>query len=128
MTVAIIARDEERHIADAIRSVQGLAAEVLVLLDDRSRDATKSISERLGARVEIEAWQNFSVQRNRALAYCQTEWLLFLDADERVTPELYHELEHVLRQRVGSGGVGEGQTRDTSDETQDTRHLSLIHI
>ena len=96
LTVAIIARDEERHIADAIRSVQGLANEVLVLLDSRSQDETHRICEYLGARVEFEAWHNFSVQRNLALAHCHTHWLLFLDADERVTPELYQEIKHIL--------------------------------
>lgn len=102
LSVAIIARDEEHHIGDAVRSVQGLASEVLVLLDSRSQDATAQICRDLGARVEVEPWQNFSVQRNLALAHCHTEWLLFLDADERVTPELFAEIGQLLFGGQGS--------------------------
>lgn len=104
LTVAIIARDEQRLIGEAIRSVEGLANEVLVLLDSRSQDATESISRRLGARVERAAWQNFSAQRNLALAHCHTEWLLFLDADERVTEDLYREIQQLFQAPTALAG------------------------
>ena len=99
LSVAIIARDEERHIADALRSVVGLADEVLVLLDTRTSDATAQIAESHGARVVAAQWRNFSAQRNLALGMCQAEWVLFLDADERVTTELFAEIQRVLAAR-----------------------------
>ena len=96
-SVAIMARDEERHSGDAIRSVAGLADEVLVLLDARTRDRTAEISRELGARVVVEPWRGFGAQRNRALSLCRGEWVLFLDADERVTPELAHAIRRIVQ-------------------------------
>src|SRR5919205_3316133 len=92
LSVAIIAKDEERHIGAALESVAGLAGEVLVLLDARTRDRTAAIARQHGARVVIEPWRGFSAQRNRALDLCIGEWVLFLDADERVAPELRDEI------------------------------------
>src|ERR671938_167521 len=93
LSVAIIARDEERHIGAALESVAGLADEVLVLLDSRTSDRTAAIGRQHGARVVVEPWHGFSAQRNRALDLCTSEWVLFLDADERVSPELRIEID-----------------------------------
>lgn len=93
LAVAIIARDEARHIAEAVRSAMTLTDEVLVLLDDRTHDETAQIAEAGGARVVCEPWRGFPAQRNRALALCNTPWVLFLDADERITPELSAEIQ-----------------------------------
>ena len=99
LSVAIIARDEERHIAAALDSVAGLADETVVLLDDRTADGTAAICRGRGARVFVEPWRGFGGQRNRALALCHGDWVLFLDADERVTDELRAEIRE-----VGGGG------------------------
>lgn len=92
LSVAVIARDEAAFIGDCLASTAGLAAETLVLLDDRTRDATASIARAAGARVVCAPWRGFPAQRNRALDLCQTDWVLFLDADERLTPELTAEI------------------------------------
>ncbi len=92
LSIAIIARDEERHIGAALASVAGLAAEVVVLLDDRTRDRSAQVCQDHGARVVVEPWRGFSAQRNRALDLCSGDWVLFLDADERVTDELREEI------------------------------------
>jgi glycosyltransferase involved in cell wall biosynthesis len=96
LSVAIIARDEQRHIGAALESVAGLAGEVIVLLDNRTSDRTAAISREHGAQVIVEAWRGFAAQRNRALDLCVGDWVLFLDADERVTPELRAEIQDVL--------------------------------
>src|SRR4051812_39756529 len=92
LSVAIIAKDEERHIGAALASVAGWAGEVIVLLDSRTSDRTAAISREHGARVIVEPWRGFAAQRNRALDLCAGDWVLFLDADERVTPELRDEI------------------------------------
>jgi glycosyltransferase involved in cell wall biosynthesis len=110
LSVAIIARDEARYIGGCLESVAGLADEVVVLLDDRSADETAAICRRHGATLYLEPWRGFPAQRNRALQLCRSEWVLFLDADERVTPELRKELlgpgawsmEHGPEQAPGS--------------------------
>jgi (heptosyl)LPS beta-1,4-glucosyltransferase len=92
VSVAIIAKDEARHIAAAIASVTGRVAEIVVLVDQRSSDATATIAAAAGARVMIEAWRGFPGQRNLALSVCTQPWVFFLDADERVEPDLLDEL------------------------------------
>ncbi len=96
LSVAIIARDEERHIGNALASVTGLADELVVLIDERTSDNTATICRSAGARVLIEPWRGFPAQRNRALEVCRGEWVLFLDADERITPELAPEIRALL--------------------------------
>jgi glycosyltransferase involved in cell wall biosynthesis len=96
LSVAIIARDEERYLPEALESVRGLADEILLLLDSRTRDSSAAIGRAAGARVLIEPWRGFPAQRNRALDLCAGDWVLFLDADERVTPELREEIQNLL--------------------------------
>ncbi|MFO7169022.1 MAG: glycosyltransferase family 2 protein [Chloroflexota bacterium] len=96
LSVAIIARDEERHIGAALDSVAGLADEVVVLLDDRTRDRTAALCRERGARVLVEPWRGFGAQRNRALELCRGEWVLFLDGDERVTDALRDEIAQIV--------------------------------
>ena len=103
LSVAIIAKDEQRHIGAALDSVAGLAGEVLVLLDSRSTDRTADISREHGARVVVEPWRGFSAQRNRALDLCAGDWVLFLDADERMSPELRNEVLTIGDWRLGAG-------------------------
>lgn len=92
LCVAIIARDEARHIGAALESAAQIADEVLVLLDDRSTDTTAGIAAQHGATVRRERFVSFPAQRNRALDLCRSAWVLFLDADERVMPDLAAEI------------------------------------
>ncbi|MBC8161346.1 MAG: glycosyltransferase family 2 protein [Roseiflexaceae bacterium] len=100
LSVVIIARDEARHIGEALQSARGIAGELLVLLDDRTRDETAQIALAHGARVVREPWRGFAAQRNRALDVCQGEWVLFLDADERLSAELAAEIVQIADCRL----------------------------
>jgi len=111
LSVAIIAKDEQRHIGAALDSVDGLADEVIVLLDSRTSDRTAAISRDHGARVIIEPWRGFAAQRNRALDMCVGDWVLFLDADERVTPDLIAEIQQSI--------VQPDERRETRDKRQE---------
>ena len=91
LTVVIIALNEAHNIEDCIRSV--LFAQQIVVLDGGSQDQTVAIAKALGAQVEANTdWQGFGYQKNKALSYAKNKWVLSLDADERVTPELAQEL------------------------------------
>jgi glycosyltransferase involved in cell wall biosynthesis len=92
LSVAIIAKDEERHIGACLASVADLADEVVVLLDSRTADRTAAICQAHGALVHVLPWRSFPAQRNRALDLCRGAWVLFLDADERLTADLREEL------------------------------------
>ena len=86
ITATIITRDEQDNIARAIRSV-GFCDEVLVV-DSGSQDHTVSIAKSMGATVICKDWLGYAAQKNFAAEQAQHNWILSLDADEAVTPEL----------------------------------------
>ena len=90
VSAVIIARDEEAKIADAVRSV-GWADEVLVI-DSGSTDRTREIAEELGARVIVNPWPGFAAQKQFGVEAAANDWIFSLDADERVSPELWNEI------------------------------------
>ena len=91
LTAAVIARDEEDTLGECLRSL-AFADECLVLLDTATRDRTRAVAEQHGARVEERAFDNFARQRDAALGLAAGDWVLFVDADERVTPALRAEV------------------------------------
>jgi glycosyltransferase involved in cell wall biosynthesis len=86
LSLVIITRDAAQELADCLASV-GFAAETIVV-DSGSRDDTAALAVRLGARVIEHAWEGFGPQKNFAVAQARHDWVLCLDADERVTPDL----------------------------------------
>jgi glycosyltransferase involved in cell wall biosynthesis len=95
ITVTIIARNEAKRIAIAIKSVQSFASEVIVV-DSESTDDTVEIAQSLGAKVQVKAFQGFGQQKNFAQDLASFPWVLNIDADERVTPELILEIRKFL--------------------------------
>ncbi len=91
LTAAVIARDEQAHIGSCLDTL-AFADERLVLLDAATRDDTARIARGRGARVEVRPFDNFAAQRDAALAQARGEWVLFVDADERVTDALRAEV------------------------------------
>ena len=95
LTVTVITKNEEQNIGACLRAVA--FADQLVVLDSGSIDATTEIAGAAGAEVSVNSdWQGFGTQKNRALALATSDWILSIDADERVTPELRTEIESVL--------------------------------
>jgi glycosyltransferase involved in cell wall biosynthesis len=97
LSVAIITRNEERNLPACLASVA--FADEIVVVDHASTDRTVQIAHERGARViETVDWPGFGAQKNRALDACTGDWILSLDADERVTPGLRAEIERTLAQ------------------------------
>ncbi len=95
LSVAIITRDEERNLDACLRSV-GWANEIVVV-DSGSTDRTREIARGHGARViETADWPGFGAQKNRAIDACAGEWILVLDADERITDASRAEIQSAL--------------------------------
>lgn len=95
LSVTVITKNEAHNIEACLRSV--MFADQLVVLDSGSTDDTAAIARSLGAEVVCSAdWQGFGIQKNRALALARCDWVLSLDADERVTPELQAEIQATL--------------------------------
>ena len=94
MTIIILTKDEEANIRRCIGSVQGLAKRIVVV-DSGSTDKTIEIARELGAEIYSHPWKHYADQFNWALdnTEIQTKWVFRFDADECMTPELYHEIE-----------------------------------
>ncbi len=91
VSVFIIAKDEADRIPSTLRAVRDWVDEVIVV-DSGSEDDTVAVSASLGARVVFNAWQGYGPQKVYAEGLCRNRWLLNLDADEEVTPELAAEI------------------------------------
>ena len=87
ISLALITKNEASRLGACLASVNGLVSEVVVL-DSGSSDDTVALAESLGARVIVTDWPGFGLQKNRAVAACRNDWVLCLDADERLSPEL----------------------------------------
>jgi glycosyltransferase involved in cell wall biosynthesis len=96
LSVCVIARDAEETLGHCLRSVE-FADERVVVVDDRSRDATEQIARELGARVLLHPYEGNVEQKNLALEQARGDWILALDADEAVTASLQQEIEGFLR-------------------------------
>lgn len=95
LSVIVVAMNEAHDIRDCLESVRGLAMETIVF-DSGSTDGTPEICRALGARVFETDWPGDGPQKNRALAEARGDWVICLDADERLSPELRAELERLL--------------------------------
>lgn len=86
--------NEESNILDSIISLQQICNEIIVI-DSGSGDKTVSIAEKAGAKIYYQPYLGDGIQKNVALQYVQNEWVLSLDADERLTPELVKLIEKI---------------------------------
>jgi glycosyltransferase involved in cell wall biosynthesis len=100
LTAIILARDEERNLPACLASV-AFADEVLVLVDSATRDHTREIASARGARVEEQPFENFASQRDAGLRHALGTWVLFVDADERVSAPLRDEVSRRIAQPDG---------------------------
>ena len=87
LSVAIIAHNAERHIGRCLNSVRDIAAEIVVVHNDCS-DNTVKIANELGAKTVEQEWLGFRDQKNIALDHCSEPWILSIDADEELSPDL----------------------------------------
>jgi glycosyltransferase involved in cell wall biosynthesis len=94
LSVAIITRNEAANLARTLASVRWAAETVVV--DSGSTDATLEIARNAGARVFEEPWKGFAAQKNSAIAKATSDWVVSLDADEEVSPELALEIRALL--------------------------------
>lgn len=99
LSVVIISKNNADVIADCLISVQGLADEIIVL-DSGSQDATLTIARNFGAVIyENKEWAGFGRQRQIAQQYATGDFILMLDTDERVTPELKRSINQVIEKK-----------------------------
>jgi glycosyltransferase involved in cell wall biosynthesis len=101
ITAIVITRNEASNIADCL---DGLAfCDERIVVDSGSDDTTVDIARQKGARVETRAWNGFGPQKNFALSLASGEWVLSIDADERVSPKLAREIMATLAAPTADG-------------------------
>jgi glycosyltransferase involved in cell wall biosynthesis len=96
LTVIILTKNEAKHIAHCLQSLT--CCDETIVFDDFSTDKTKALAEAAGARVIQHPFHNFAQQRNAALDMVKSDWVFFVDADERASPELIHEIRQAIKQ------------------------------
>jgi glycosyltransferase involved in cell wall biosynthesis len=87
LSACLITSNEEENLPRVLDSVQGIADEIVVV-DCGSKDRTQEIARKYGAKVVRRDWTNFADQKNAAAAAASHDWVLSLDADEELSPEL----------------------------------------
>lgn len=90
ISAVLISYNEEKNIADAVKSVYW--ADEILVVDSESSDRTREIAGGLGARVITRSWPGFAAQKQFAVDSAENDWILSLDADERISRELREEI------------------------------------
>jgi glycosyltransferase involved in cell wall biosynthesis len=97
ISLCMIVKNEEANLPKCLGSVKDFVDEIIVL-DTGSTDKTPQVAEQFGAKVYYSEWKNnFSIARNEALKYVTGDWILVLDADESLTPEIIPSLKAVIQ-------------------------------
>lgn len=96
LTAVILSKDDEDVISDAIKSLSGFADEIIVV-DANKNSKTKSIAEKLGAKVVKNQFKDFADQRNFGIYHATTPWVYYMDSDERVTPNFKEEVNDIIK-------------------------------
>lgn len=97
LSVVMATRNEETNIARCLESIKDIANEIIVV-DENSTDKTRDIAKQFGAKVYLEPHHEiFHITKEKALEKATGDWILQLDADEVVTPELSRDIKEVLK-------------------------------
>jgi glycosyltransferase involved in cell wall biosynthesis len=96
LAACVIACNEEDRIGDCLASLA--FADELLVVDSGSTDRTAAIARERGARVIVRDWPGYAAQKNFALEQVAADWVLSVDADERVTPELAREVRALIEE------------------------------
>ena len=94
LSALVVARNEERQLAECLETLR-FADEIVVVLD-RTTDRSAEIARRFGARVVEGAWPLEGERRSAAVSHCRGQWIVEVDADERVTPGLAAEIRDAI--------------------------------
>ena len=95
LSVFVVALNEAGRIGETLKAVSGIAAEIVVV-DSHSTDDTVAIARRHTPHVVVRDWNGYIDQKNHAASLASHDWILSLDADERVTSELAREIQERL--------------------------------
>lgn len=95
LSVIVITRNEENNIEECLQSV--VWANDIIVVDAKSNDRTVELTKRFTSKVFVKEWLGFAAAKNFALDQAANEWVLWLDADERVIPKLAEEIKKIVQ-------------------------------
>jgi glycosyltransferase involved in cell wall biosynthesis len=101
LSAVLITRNEEKKLEECLRSVS--FADEIIIVDSGSSDSTPQIAARFGAHFSFKNFENFAAQKNAAIQKASGEWVLSIDADERLSSELAAEIQQVLKTSEHNG-------------------------
>jgi glycosyltransferase involved in cell wall biosynthesis len=102
LTVTVISYNEGPHIVEALQSVSW--ADEIILVDSHSTDDTVERARPYVSRIDVRDWAGYGTQKNHAAALASHDWILSVDADERVNPALAAEIQSLLRSGPSASG------------------------
>jgi len=102
LSVIIITKNEQDNIEDCLESVKW--ADEIIVVDSGSTDKTEEICRKYTNKFYVKDWPGFGIQKQRALDLATHEWVLSIDADERVTSELRNEIISVFNSNLNTDG------------------------
>lgn len=102
LSVTVITYNEGPHIVEALQSVSW--ADEIIVVDSHSTDDTIARAQPYATRIETRTWAGYGTQKNHAAALASHDWILSIDADERVTPDLAAEIQAQLRAGPAAAG------------------------
>lgn len=94
LTIIVIAKNEEKNLPDCLKSVSW--ADELLVVDTGSKDKTPQLAKKFGAEVQVFTKGGYSDWRNEGLKFAKGSWILYVDADERATPQLKEEILQII--------------------------------
>lgn len=94
LSVAMITKNEENNLRRTLESVKSFADEI-VIVDSGSTDRTEEIAKEFGAKFYSEPWKGYGEQRNSVIDKAQGEWILNIDADEEISPQLQKKIVEI---------------------------------
>ncbi len=95
LSAAIMTFNEERNLERTLKALADICDEI-VIVDSGSTDLTKEIAEKYGARFIPQPWLGYGKQRNAAIENCNGKWILAVDADEELSPELKQRITEII--------------------------------
>ncbi len=99
LSIILITRNEERNIAACLDSVRW--ADEIVVVDAESTDATARKARRYTRKVFVRSWEGYGAAKNFAIQHTTTEWIFWIDADERISDTLREEMKEAIRKSDG---------------------------
>lgn len=102
VSALIIAKNEEKNIEDCLKSVSW--ADEIIFIDSKSTDATVEIAKKYTDKIIVHDWQGYAYARDLSLKNAACNWIISLDADERVSPELKDEINNLLKKNHNKNG------------------------